>query len=149
MNESQIVKSNKDVMVQAKKDPNYIEVVRKTPNHGLRIRCSTKEAAEEVRTMDWKTILGGSEVIKPQYGVVIHGTSKLDINFDTQKPDEIIKQIADVNKKIHIKRVAPLRKRTRNPNASAQSNIIFTEDPAETDRYIEHELYVGTQHHAA
>ena len=149
MNESQIVKSMKDVMVQAKKDPNYIEVVRKTPNHGLRIRCSTKEAAEEVRTMDWKTILGGSEVIKPQYGVVIHGASKLDTNFDTQKPDEIIKRIADVNKKIHIKRVAPLRKRTRNPNASAQSIIIFTEDPAEADGCIDNGIYIGNQCHAA
>src|SRR6266516_939286 len=46
MNESQITKSMRDVMIQAKKDSNYIEVVHKTPNQGLRIRCPTEQAAE-------------------------------------------------------------------------------------------------------
>src|SRR2546423_6941782 len=99
--------------------------------------------------MDWKKIFGGSEVIKPQYGVVIHGASKLDVNFGTQRPEEIIKRIGELNDKINIKRVVPLRKRTRNPNAKAQSIIIFTEDPTEADAYIDQGIYIGEQCHAA
>jgi len=149
MDEAQITATAKGEMVRANKDPNSIQAVRKTANHGLCIQCPTEQAAEEVRTMDWRSLLGGSEVIKPQYGVVVHGVLKLHVNFDTQSPDEINKRIGDLNDKINIKRVVPLRKRTRNPNASAQSIIIFVEDPAKADECISHGIYIGKQNHAA
>jgi len=148
MNEAQITAGLKDMMTRGKGNPDNVLMVRKI-NHGLRIRCTTEQAAKELRAQVWKAAFGGSEVIKPQYGVVVHGASKLDVNFDTQKPEEINKQIGDLNETVNVKRVAPLRKRTRKPNAETQSIIIFTEDPAEADRCIDNGIYIGEQRHAA
>ena len=149
MNEAQATAAMKQLMTRAGKDPDSVYSVHKLSDQGLRIRCLTEQTAEELCRLDWKVGLEGSELFRPQYGVVIHGVSKLDVNFKSQKPEEMSKLIEDDNARVKVKRVAPLRKQTRNPNAKTQSIVVFTEDPAVADECIKHGVYIGEERHAA
>ena len=48
-----------------------------------------------------------------------------------------------------VKRVAALRKRTRNPDAPTQSIVIFFKYPKEADECIDMGINIGFRHHAA
>ena len=88
--------------------------------------------------MDWERALEGANLVETLYRVVIHGVSKYDIDFDKDKPEEIIARIqGGDSEKITIKRVEPLMKRLRNPNAPTQSIVASLNCPKEADSCIE------------
>ena len=77
----------------AGKEQVKIRRAQKTANHGIKIRCTTDEEAEELCSMDWKKVFEGANIVETLYRVVIHGMSKYDIDFEKDKPEEIITRI--------------------------------------------------------
>src|SRR5436190_534505 len=143
MSEEAITKSLEQAITAAGIEHVKIRRVQKTPNHGLKIRCATDKEAKELRSMDWKKVLEGAKIVETLYGVVIHGVSKYDINFEKDKPEEITARIRGVNsEEITIERVMPLRRHTRNPNAPTQSIVIFFKCPKEADDCIEMGIHI-------
>jgi hypothetical protein len=60
----------------------------------------------------------------------VHGVDKYDLNFNKDDLEELKAQIERVNQnRFKIQRIIPSRKQTRNPNATAQSIVIFLDDP--------------------
>ena len=117
------------------------------PSHGIKIRCSTDEEARELRGMDWKTSFGAS-VVETVYRVVYYGVSKFDIDFEKDKPEEIIARIQGANSEgLTIKGVEPLLKRTRNPNAPTQSIVISFNCPKQADNCIEMRINIKRRHY--
>ena len=68
--------------------------------------------------------------------IVLHGVSKHAIDFERDKSEEIIARIEDANHGIKIRKVKPLTKQPRNPNAPTQSIIISMKHSEEADKCI-------------
>ena len=114
-----------------------VQNVRKLTNQAIRIRCHTENDAIQVKELNWMELLNGAMITKMEYGIVIHGVSKrLMTNIE-----EFKRKIEDKNH-IKIKRVALLRKNTRNPDAPTQSIILFTESPEEANESIDEDLII-------
>jgi hypothetical protein len=79
-NEEQLTEGFKKAVKDVGIELNKIRRVRKTSNHSLKIRCETEKDAEELRHLKWEKPLEGASVVKPVYGIVIHGVSKSDID---------------------------------------------------------------------
>src|SRR5436305_11735596 len=88
----------------------------------------------------------GASIVKPTYGVVVHGVSKSDIN-PTDQSDA--KAALETNNNINVNRVAPLIKKPRNSEAPTQSIIIFTENSKEGNDLICEGLRVEDRYYAA
>jgi hypothetical protein len=130
--------------------PRLIQSVKKMPSHGLRICCPSEKEAEELRKLDWAQAFEGAALVEPQYGIVIHGVSKEDIDFERDKPEQTKAKIENSNHgAIKVTRVTPLRKFTRNPNAQTQSVIVFTANPGAADECILYGIYIGHRRHSA
>ena len=148
MNEAEIMKQIQQGMQQAGKDPTKICGVKNTPNHGLKIRCTNQENAEEVRKLDWNQALEGASTIEQTFGLVLHGVTKYDIDLDNHKPDEIKARIEYANyETITVEKVIPLRRRNRNPTATTHSIVIFTKCPKEADECIENGINIEHRHY--
>jgi hypothetical protein len=122
--------------------------VKKISKNMLKVKCDTEKDAVQLRELDWGHALEGGAVIKPTYGIVVHGVSKQDINTEAQSHEEIKARIEHTNR-IKVERVALLRRRARNPNAPTHSIVIFTECPKEADGCILDGVHIGNRHHAA
>jgi len=114
--------------------------VRKMANNMFKIRCRTEEDANNLRKMNWNNT--GLKVIKQTYGVVIHGVSKHDIDFEKDDIDEIKTRIEQSNYGLKIAKINPLRRRTRNPNATTQSIVIHTETAEQADQCIDDQVNI-------
>jgi len=139
-------------LIQTLQDAAGLEIrgVRKMANDVLKIRCSTERDAETLRNMDWKSALDGATVIKPMYGIVVHGVPKYNVDFEKDKQEELKTQIEDSNcRRINVEKVMPLRRRARNPNATTQSIVILTESPEEADEGISNGINIEHRHYAA
>jgi hypothetical protein len=109
-----------------------VQNIRKLANHIIRIRCYTEHDATQIKELNWTELLEGAKVMRPEYGVVIHGASKYSMTNIEQ-----FKRIIEDKNDIKIKRVALLRKNARNPDAPTQSIIIFMESPEEANKCID------------
>ena len=148
MNEADIMKQIQQGMQQAGKDPTKICGVKKTPNHGLKIRCTNEENAKEVRKLDWNQALEGASTIEQMYGFVVHGVMKYDIDPDSHKSEEIKSRIEYANyETITVAKVKPLRRRNRNPTATTHSIVIFTKCPKEADECIQNGINIEHRHY--
>ena len=129
--------------------PSLIQSVKKTPSHRIRICCPSEKEAEELRKLNWTHAFEGAELVEPQYGIVVHGVSKEEINFERDKPEQIKAKIESSNHgAIKVTRVTPLRKNTRNPNAETQSIVVFTTNPEAADECILYAIYIGHRRHS-
>lgn len=124
-----------------------IRSVRKT-NQNITIRCANENEAKALREVDWKTAFPGTEVAKQLYGIVVHGVPKYDVDFEKDNMEEVKIRIAAQNT-IHIDKITPLRRRAKNPNASTQSIIIYTEKPEDADGCIEAGVAIEYRNHRA
>ena len=149
MSEEVLTNNIQQAITAAGKEQVKIRRVQKTANHGIKIRCATDKEAEEVRSMEWKKIIEGASIIETIYRVVIHGVSKYDIDFEKDKPEEIITRMRSSNsEEITIVRVEPLMKRPRNPNARTQSIVISFKCPKEADDCIRTGIHIENRHYA-
>jgi len=71
-------------------------------------------------------------IVKTEYGIVIHGVPK----HLMENIEEFMANIECANR-IKVKRIAPLIKNARNPNAPTQSIEVFTESPEEANACID------------
>ena len=106
-----------------------INGVKKMSKHPLKMQCETENDAAQLRALDWSHALEGAAVVKPMYGIVVHGVSKQDIDTEIQNQEEIVEHANNIK----ARRVAPLRRRTRNPKDPTQSIVIYTECSKEAD----------------
>jgi hypothetical protein len=149
MSEEAITKGLEEAITAVGKEHIKIRRVQKTPNHGLKIRCATEKDAEELRSLEWKKAFEGAEIVDPLYGVVIHGVSRYQIDFEKDKPDEIITRIRDGNlEEVLVEKVMPLRRRPRNPSAPTQSIVVFFKRPKDADDCIELGMHIEHKHYA-
>jgi len=65
---------------------------------------------EELYNIEWKNIFEGTDVIEQWSKIVLHGVSKYAIDFERDKPEEIIARIEDTNHGTKIRKVKPLTK---------------------------------------
>ena len=141
----------RELVNKAGMKPSAIQSARKTPSHGIRVCCATKNEAEALRKLDWAQAFEGAAIVEPQYGIVVHGVSKEEIDFERDQPDEIKAKIESSNHgALQITRVAPLRKTgTRRPNADTQSIVVFTTNTEAADECILYGKYIGKKRHSA
>ena len=85
-----------------------LQSVKRTSKHILKIRCATDNDADQIRKLDWNKAIEGATVIEPEYGIVVNGASKRDINPATQTQEEITARIEATNN-IKVSRTALLR----------------------------------------
>ena len=149
MSEDELTKNLQQTIAAAGMESVKICRVLKTPSRNIKIQCATEKEAEDLRNVDWKKSLAGVDAVETMYGVVVHGVSKYDINFEKDAPDEIMARLESANRGMTVKRVMPLRKRARNPDAPTQSIIIFLRLPKEADECIDMGINIGYRHHAA
>jgi len=114
-----------------------IESVRKLAKHVVRIRCHTESDATQVRHINWEETLGGVTVVKTEYGIVLHGVPKRFM----EHIEELVAEIERANQ-IKVKRIAPLIKNARNPDAPTQSIVIFTESLEEANKCIDDQVII-------
>jgi hypothetical protein len=149
MSEEVITNTLEQAIAAAGREPVQIRRVQKTANHGVKIRCATDKEADELRGMDWEKVFEGAKIAETLYGVVVHGVSKYVVDFEKDKSEEIIVQIRDANsEEMTVEKVMPLRKRTRNPNASTQSIVVFYKCPKKADECIQTGINIGHHHYA-
>jgi hypothetical protein len=116
--------------------------------NGIKIRCATDREAEEIRSMDWSKVFEGANTVETMHRVVYHGVSKFDIDFEKDKPEEIIERIQGANsEELMIVGVEPLLKRPRNPNAPTQSIIISFRCPKQADNANEMGINIERRHY--
>jgi hypothetical protein len=148
MSEEALTNNIQQAITAAGKEQVKIRRVQKTVNNGIKIRCATDKEAEEVRGMDWNTVIEGASLITTTYRVIIHGVSKYDIDFGKDKLEDILARIRSSNPdKITIERVEPLTKRPRNPNARTQSIVISFKCPKEADDCIRMGINIEHRHY--
>src|SRR5277367_4332249 len=148
MSEEALTDSLQQAIASAGIEGVKIRRAQKMPNHGIKIRCSTDEEAKELRGMDWKRDFEGVSVVETVYRVVYHGVSKFDIDFEKDKPEEIIARIRDSNsEELTIKGVEPLLKRPRNPNAPTQSIVISFKCLKQADNCMEMGINIERRHY--
>jgi hypothetical protein len=135
MNNDEITETLKEAIENTGVEPDKIHKAQKT-NQGIKIRCTSDKDAEELYNMKWGDIFDGVEAIERWSKIVLHGVSKHAIDFERDKPEEIISRIEDINHGIKIGKVEPLTKRPRNPNAPTQSIIISMKHSEEADECI-------------
>ena len=149
MSEEVLMKSFEDAIKTAGMKHIKIHRIQKIFNHGIKIRCATDKEAEELRSMDWKNIFEGMNTIDILHRVVIHNVFKDDTKFGEDKPEEIIRRIEGINiEKTTAKRIEPLLKHPRNPNAITQSVIISFKCPKEAEDCIKIGVHIGDRHYA-
>ena len=85
-----------------------LQSVKRTSKHILKIRCATDNDTDQIRKLDWNKAIEGATVIEPEYGIVVNGASKRDINPATQTQEEITARIEATNN-IKVSRTALLR----------------------------------------
>ena len=125
-----------------------IRGVQKIPNYGIKIRCAMDKEAEELHGMDWEKALEAVNIVETLYRIVLHSVSKFDIDFEKDKPEEIIVQIGGANsEELTIKGVEPLLKQPRNPNAPTQLIVISFKCPKQADNCIEMGINIERRHY--
>src|SRR5277367_2207036 len=132
MNDEEITAWLKQAIEDIGIEPTKIHKAQKI-NQGIKIRCTSDKEAEELYNIEWNNIFEGINVIEQWSKIVLHGVSKHAIDFERDKPEEIIALIEDANHGIKIGKVEPLMKRSRNPNAPTQSIIISMKHSEEAD----------------
>ena len=131
-------------------EPVMIQSVKKTHSHGLKICCPSNEAAEELRKLSWEKPLEGATLVEPSFAIVVHGVSKEDISFESDTPEQLKANIEQSNHEtFKVTRVAPLRRRARNPDATTHSIIVSFAAPEEADECILYGIYIRHRRHAA
>jgi hypothetical protein len=135
MSNEAITESLKQAIENIGIEPTKIHKAQKI-THGIKIRCTSDKEAEELYNIEWKNIFEGADVVEQWSKIVLHGVSKNIIDFERDKPEEIIARIEDANHGIKIGKVEPLTKRPRNPNAPTQSIIISMKHSEEADECI-------------
>jgi hypothetical protein len=134
------------------KTPRKIQLlgVKRIAKGLLKLICGCPEDADTIRSINWNSILGAT-VAKPNYGTVLHGVSKEDIDptnpaFDMK---HTVKVLNSQNPGVNITRITTLMRKPKNPNAPTHSIILFTEDPKEADHLILRGARVANRIHAA
>jgi hypothetical protein len=117
----------------------------------LKLICSSPEEANIIRNdINWNTTLG-AHITKPNYGVVLHGVSKEEVdprnsNFSMS---QAISTFNSQNPGANVVRITTLMRKPKNPNAPTHSIILFTEDPKEADHLILRGARIANRVHAA
>ena len=148
----QLSNMNEKELIKVIQDASGLDLrgIRKLSNHRFQIRCLVEKDAETLRNMNWEDAISGTTVIKRTYGIVMHGVPKYDVDFEKDDLKELKARIAKANDgRIQIDKIAPLRRRTRNPNATTQSIVIFTDHPEEADECIESGIIIEHRIHKA
>jgi hypothetical protein len=131
-------------------DSDAICAAQKTTKQSIKIRCMSSEAADKLKEVDWSGFASGAVAIKPQYGVVIHGASKADVPFNGNHVTEenINREIETTNlKRFTIKKITPLHKYSKNPDAPTQSIVLQLSSPDEADECIMNGIFIGMRLH--
>jgi hypothetical protein len=104
------------------------------PNNQIRLQCENGEEVKTLRLINWELAIEGMKKHKRNYGVVIHGVPKRDINFhETQ--ETIITLLKEENDQIPITKVGPLRRKD-NDTSPNHSIVIFIDDGQVADNCI-------------
>src|SRR5208282_5597751 len=135
MSNEEVTESLKQAIETIGIEPTKIHKAQKT-NQGIKIRCTTDKEAEELYNIEWRNLYEGTEVVEQWSKIVLHGVSKHAIDFERDKSEEIIARIEDANHGIKIRKVEPLTKQPRNPNAPTQLIIISMKHSEEADECI-------------
>src|SRR5204863_7630994 len=112
--EEEAIKESLQQLIRQNEDTATVEIksVRKLAKHVVRIRCHSEGDATKLRQLKWEEILSGATIVKTEYGIVIHGVPK---NL-MENTEELMANIECTNQ-IKVKRIAPLIKHARNPDA--------------------------------
>ena len=87
------------------------------------------------------------DVIQTLHGIVVNCVPKHFIDFERDKPEDIITLIQEFNhNEIMVKKAVPLRKRTRNADVPTQSIIIFKRFE-EADKCTERGIKIVHRHY--
>jgi len=151
MTDQEITEEIRTFLKNNQKDPNIIYAARKTNKQSLKIRSRTYEDTETIKNMDWTKYAPGTTPVKPQYGIVIHGASKLDVPIDATTlvtEEHVNREIETSNlKRFMIKTITPLRKHTKNPNAPTHSIVLQLSSSEEADECIMNGIFIGRRMH--
>lgn len=145
-NMEEIVKKNLQKIIEQCENTIAVKIknVKKLAKYIVRIRCDSEHDGTLLRQMNWMNILGGSTMMEAEYGIVIHGIPK-EIMEDVEKLSERIKK----DLKIKVKRIIPLTKKARNPDAPTLLIIIFTESPEDANKCIDNSAFIAGRSRAA
>ena len=150
MSEESLTKTVQEAVTKSGLDPTRIRSVKKAATHGLRVCCPSEEAAHELCKLNWERNLEGATLVRPAYGIVVHGVSKQDIDFERDTQEEIKSKIEHSNlETIKVTKVTPLRKRTKNVAAPTHSIVLSTLNPIEANECIIYGINIEHTHYAA
>ncbi|TMC16343.1 MAG: hypothetical protein E6J34_20215 [Chloroflexi bacterium] len=140
--EETLASSMKQYIQQNAKTDIAVEDVKKLGKNAIRIRCRSKDDATELREISWDGILKGIMTETTEYGVVLHGVPK-------QYMEDIEGLMADIEQanNIKVKRIVPLRKKARNPDAPTLSIVIFLNSPKEANTCIDESVTINKKYH--
>src|SRR5439155_4402421 len=96
MSNEEITESLKQAIKNIGMEPTKIHKAQKT-NHRIKIRCTSDKEEEKLHNIEWKNIFEGTDVVEQWSKIVLHGVSKNSIDFERDKPEEIIARIEDAN----------------------------------------------------
>jgi len=148
--EERLTKTVGETVSKSGLDPTKIQSVKKAPTYGLRLCCPSEEAAYELHKLDWETNFNGATLVRLIYGIVMHGVSKKDIEFEHDTQEEIKSKIEHSNlETIKVTKVTPLRKRTKNAAAPTQSIVLSTLNLTEANECIIYGINIEYRHYTA
>lgn len=135
MNNEEITECLKQAMGDLGMESTKIHKMQKI-NQGIKIRCTSDKDAEQLYNIKWNNTFEGIDRVEQWSKIVLHGVSKQAVDFERDKPEEIVARIEDVNHGIQIGKIETLPKRPRNPNSPTQSIIISMKYSEEADKCI-------------
>jgi hypothetical protein len=151
MSDQGITEEMRTFLKDNQSNPDMICAARKTTKQTLKIRGRTSEDIEALKKLDWSKYAPGTAPIEPQYGIVVHGASKLDVplNLATHVTEEHVNREIEMTnlKRFAIKKITPLRKYAKNPEAPTQSIVLQLSSPEEADECIMNGIIIGKRLH--
>jgi hypothetical protein len=111
---------------------------------GIRVRCTTEEQAEQLRTIDWSEAFEGIKTHEPNYGIVINGMPIDELNLDDPKTIRLL-EIANDFPRGTISKVTSLRRKDKEPSSKTKhrSIVIYFNNFHIANRCLENGCYIN------
>jgi hypothetical protein len=124
--------------------------------NSIRIQFETEEQAKTVSDpkIDWDKAFQGLKLHKPNYGIVIHGVPRNDLDITTMTNTEVIKRLEMENNMQAgtITKITPLRRRDNQDSNKIKlhhSIVLHLNDKHTANKCITNGCYIDYIHHPA
>jgi len=118
--------------------------------NGIRIRCATEEQAEQLRAIDWDEAFKGIKIHEPNYGIVINGVPKDELDLDDPNTTKLLEAANNLPSGT-ISKVTFLRRKDKDKELSTKTKhcsiVIYFKNYYTANKCITNGCYINYVHY--